>query len=309
MIMIAIVGSIIVSAEYSYSQAPKLPPTNLGITNMQDGNPPPGSGFVLQQFIQLYQTHRYKDDQGNIVDQPKISSMLSMTQLIYNSKQNVLGGTLGFNTLIPTVKISAAGSAESLPAINPGALGDIIIGTSVQWSAKHLFQLRYSSRFEADITLPTGAYDAKYQINPGSHLVTISPYYAFTLTPSDYFAISMRHIFTYNFNDIGTEIKRGAFYNANYAFEYALSKNLRLELAGYYLFQLLQDSNNGNSHYYQDRLNITSTKERTFGYGPGFSFATSSGLFMELKSMWETKSRNRPEGVRTTLTLSYKLDK
>ena len=82
---------MLISAQYGYSQDPQLPPTNLGLSNMQDGNPPPGSGFVLQQFMQVYQTHRFKDAESKTIDAPKISSLLSMTQLIYSSKQKVEG--------------------------------------------------------------------------------------------------------------------------------------------------------------------------------------------------------------------------
>ncbi|MET3981865.1 hypothetical protein ABIB62_004481 [Mucilaginibacter sp. UYP25] len=232
-----------------------------------------------------------------------------MTQIIYTTKQVVTDGLLGFTFLVTNVKISASGTTGSLPAVNPGLLGDIIVGSSVQWSDRHIFNMNYSSRFETDLTLPTGAFDRKYQINSGSHLVTITSYYAFTLSPSARFAISMRHMVSYNFKDIDTDTRRGASYNANYAFEFELAKNLRLELAGYYIFQLFQDSKNGDSHYYQDRYGILTTKERAFAYGPGFSYVTPKGLLIELKSMWETASRNRPEGVRSALLMAYKLYK
>ena len=41
--------------------------------------------------------------------------------------------------------------------------------------------------------------------------------------------------------------------------------------------------------------------------GPGLSFITASGLFLELKSALESAARNRPEGVWTTFRLIYRL--
>lgn len=291
------------------AQDPKLPPTNLGIINMQDGNPPPLTGWVLQQFVQSYQSGSTRNAYGESISGPKMSSLLSMTQLIYVSKIKVLGGNLDFTALLPVIRISANGNGGNVPSINSGSFGDIITGSAIQWFNKQLFGMRFSHRLEADVVLPTGSFNERYDINPSAHLYSTVLHYAFTLFLTDKAAISMRHMLTYNFNEIGTQVKPGMFYNFNYALEYPVAKRLRAEVAGYYLTQINQDSYNGNDNYYQQTFGIPDTRERVLAVGPGLSYITPSGLFIELKGMQETAAKNRTQGFRTALSLSYMLDK
>ena len=299
--------SLIVLTDFVAAQAPMLPPTNLGLSNMLDGIPP-GTGWYVQQFIQNYQTITNRGFNGADVGGEKINSLLSLSQLIYLTKTKVAGGYLGFTVLIPVVRLSANGSGPA-PTLNPNPLGDIIAGSVIQWFNKRLFDMNFSHRVELDLIPPVGAYQSAYMVNPGSHLFTITSNYAFTIFPTKNFSVSMRHHLNYFFDEIGTQAKPGLSYNFNYSLEYTLVSSLRAEVAGYYLKQLVQDSNNGDYHYYQDNFDIPDTREQVFAYGAGFSYVTPTGLFLELKGMQETAARNRPEGFRTTLVLSYKLDK
>jgi len=73
---------------------------------------------------------------------------------------------------------------------------------------------------------------------------------------------------TYNFNEIGANVKAGAFYNANYSLEYEILPRFRAEIAGYYLKQFEQDNEGGNNSFYQDNYAIMDTRERVFAIGP-----------------------------------------
>jgi len=288
------------------AQDPKLPPTNLGLSNMQDGKPP-GTGWFFQQYIQSYQTQSNRGPEGNDIGGAKINSILSLSQLIWISKIKVAGGNLGFTVLVPLISLSATGGSGAAPSINPSPWGDIIGGPFIQWFKRHLFGMPLDHRLETDVVAPTGAYEQAYAVNPGSHLYSIIPHYTFTVFPANKFSISMRHMLTYNFNQIGTPAKPGAFYNFNYSFEYAVISSFRVEATGYYLTQFVQDSYHGDDHYYQQVYNIPDTRERVFAYGPGVGYVTPTGLFIELKGMWETAVRNRSEGFRGTLVLAYAL--
>ncbi|MEN0052399.1 MAG: transporter [Mucilaginibacter sp.] len=292
-----------------YAQDPKLPATNLGMINMQDGNPAPGSGWIFREFVQSYQSGSTRDGLGKPMPAPTISSLLSISQLIYQSDVKIADGYLGYTFLVPLVKISAANSSGEIPAVNPGYVGDMTAGVSVQWYNKKLFGLRFSHRLEADLGLPTGDYNTRYAINPSSHLYNTTLHYTFTMFLTDKFAISMRHHLTYNFNEIGTSIKPGMFYNFNYSLEYPISERVRAEIAGYYLTQINQDTYSGNSNYYQHTFGIADTRERIFAIGPGMSYQSPSGLFMELKGLQETAAKNRTQGFRLALGLAYLLDK
>jgi hypothetical protein len=293
----------------AWAQDPHLPPTNLSITNMQDGNAP-GPGWYYMQFVQAYQSNNFKNGTGQTVaDAPQINSILAMQQLIFISKAKFLGGNLGYTTIVPLVKLSATGNNGVMPTINPNPLGDIITGPLIQWSNKKLWGMDYSHRLELDLGIPTGSYQQGYDVNPGAHIWRIFPHYTFTLSPTKKLSFSMRHHLTYYFDEIGTRAKPGITYNFNYSAEYTIVPGLTLEIAGYYLNQLQQDSYNGNNHYYQDTYHISNTKERVFAYGPGIGYVTPTGLFIELKGMQETSAINRSQGFRTTLAVAYKLDK
>jgi hypothetical protein len=97
-IAIALVLSLL--SQSARAQYPKLPPTNLGLSNMQDGKPP-GTGWFFQQYIQSYQTQSNRGPEGNDAGGAKINSILSLSQLIWISKIKVAGGNLGFTVFPP----------------------------------------------------------------------------------------------------------------------------------------------------------------------------------------------------------------
>ncbi|WP_158800455.1 transporter [Pedobacter sp. L105] len=277
------------------------------MSNLQDGRPP-GTGLYFQQFVQSYTANQAADAEGNkLAASGKLSTLLSLSQLIYISPLKVAGGNFGWTVLVPLVKITAYDPAGLPVGANPNSLGDIVTGPFVQWFSRKIAGIPLDHRFELDVTLPTGGWENKYAINPGAHGYSISPHYTLTLSPTKHFSISMRQYLNYNFEQIGTDVKAGAFYNANYSLEYELLTRFRVEFAGYFLRQFAQDSKGGDSQYYQNSYGLPDTRERVFALGPGLGYVTSTGLFLEVKNMWETAVRNRTQGYRTTLVLAYKL--
>ncbi|MCW3090843.1 MAG: hypothetical protein JWP81_1912 [Ferruginibacter sp.] len=311
MIKRMIIGCVFAVAlcPYAHAQDPKLPPANLGLSNMQDGRPP-GTGLYFQQFIQLYSANQSYDGSGNKLSASgTVNSMLSLTQLIYISKTKLAGGNLGWTVLVPLVKITAYDPAGVPVAANPNPMGDIITGPFIQWFNRKLVGMPLDHRFELDVVVPAGAWQSAYTINPSAHFYSVTPHYTFTLSPAKRFSLSTRQNLTYNFDKIGTDEKAGSFYNANYSLEYEVLPRFRAELAGYYLKQLAQDSKGGNSYFYQDTFGLTDTRERVLAIGPGLGYVTPTGLFIEVKNMWETAAQNRTQGYRATLVLAYKLAK
>ena len=237
-----------------------------------------------------------------------------MNQFVHVYKHKILGGHLGADVLLPVVAISGSGSVgppsgpanRSAPvSTNPAVLGDLVVGPFLQWFDTKLLGRPFFQRLELDFILPTGQYDKKYLINPGSNLWTIEPYYAFTwfLTPE--FSTSWRIHYTYNtknddpFAPPGvTSVKPGQAIHFNYSFEYEFFKNFRGAVAGYYLKQLSDDEVNGNSQ--------ADSKEQVFAVGPAISWAASPNFFLGLKTQWESSAENRPEGNRTTFRMTYK---
>lgn len=284
-----------------YGQDPVLPPTNLGLTNIYDGfaGKP---GFVYVNYTQAYGTHQINDASGNDLHTDlKINSLLSLHQIIYLTSVKLLGGNLGFTVVVPIVNINATSESQQSPNVNPSMIGDILQGTSIQWSGKKLFGKAFSHRVEFDISFPTGSYHQKYAINPSSHLYNFGVYHAFTLFLTDKVTVSSRNQFNYNSKILGKLDKPGAFYNGNYAVEFEVIKNLHLQAAAYYLSQLNEDSYDGDPNYYKTHYQIVNTKQSVLGYGPGVAYFGKGGLLIEGKMFFETGARNTTQGIRPTL--------
>jgi hypothetical protein len=291
----------------SRGQDPILPPTNLGITNLQDGNAP-ATGWYYMQYVQLYQTRESKNDLGSErASAPNVNSILAMQQIVHISYKNLFGGKLGFTVIAPIVGFTVTNNEFAGLITNPNPVGDVVVGPLIQWFNKKIFKMELNHRLEVDLGIPIGAYSYKYDINPGSNLYRLSAHHTFTLSPAENLSFSMRNHLNYFFRYRDSAVRSGMSYNFNYSAEYELFKNTYLEIAGYYLYQFEQDSNNGDHRYFQENFGISDTRERVFAVGTGFGHVTSSGLFIEVKALKESGAQNRVEGIRATLVLTYKI--
>lgn len=292
---------------HMHAQAPTLPPTNLGLANVFDGiaGKP---GFLYQGYVQAFQTRGIYDQYGNkAATDLKINSLVTLHQFIYLSKIKALGGNLGFTVIVPVAQVSASSINTGAPAANPKVWGDIITGVAVQWSDRKLFGKDFSHRTELDVSIPTGAFNDAYAINPSAHLYSFGMYHAFTLLLNKQLSVSARNQFNYNTRIIGSKAQPGAFYNGNYSVDYTILPGLKVEAAAYYLHQFNQDRYDGHSNYYATQYGITDTRERVLGYGPGVAYFLPGGGLMELKVFSETAAKNRPAGWRPTLRVAIPL--
>ena len=283
------------------------PPLNLGLTDILDA--PPGPGTYFTEYIQAYQSDTLKDKDGNdIPGDPEIATVLSMNQLVHVYPHKILGGHIGADVLLPIVAISTSGqlpTGELPPApafvpfnANPAVLGDLIVGPFLQWFDTKLLGRPFLQRFELDFVLPTGQYDKKYVANPGSNLWTIEPHYAFVWFLTPQLSTSWRLMYDYSTENDDTKVKPGQVFHLNYSVEYELFKNFRGAVTGYYLTQITEDETNG--------VKGNGTKEQVFAIGPAVFWGASPNFFLGLKTQWESSAENRPEGNRTTFRLTYK---
>ena len=293
-----------ISISYVYAQDPVLPPCNLGLVNIYDGvaGKP---GFVYQGYAQLYETNRIYNAKGdNTGTSLKVNSLLSLHQFIYLSPVKVLGGNLGFTVLVPLVKITATNTSGPAPLVNPGALGDIVQGTAIQWNDKKIFGKSFWHRLEADVTIPVGSYNSNYTINASSHLWAFGVYHAFTLFLNKNVTANARNQFNYNFRIIDGLDKPGAYYNGNYSIDVSLLKNLKLEVCAYYLAQINEDSYDNDHNYYQATYQLHTTKQQILGFGPGLAYFLPGGILFEGKVFFETAAKNTTQGTRPTLRIA-----
>ncbi|GAB4364497.1 MAG: transporter [Deltaproteobacteria bacterium] len=304
-----LVAGLVASPASAFDQ----PLVNFGLTDVLDGAVP-GPGTYFFEYIQIYQSDEFKDQDGNdIPGSPRNGFVLAMNQLAHISQISFLGGNLGVDFLLPIGSLTAGGTfGPGGPPItaNPGPVGDLIVGPFLQWFPHKLLGRPFLHRFELDIFLPTGHYDKKYTINPGANIWTIEPYYAFSWFLTPQLSTSWRLHYTYNTKNDDpwevlqaapfniTEVKPGQLFHCNYSLEYEVVKNLRLAVSGYYLKQLTDTQFNGND--------VSGRKEQVFAIGPAIHWVTKSGFVLALKTAFESSVENRPQGNRTTFRMIYK---
>jgi hypothetical protein len=277
-----------------------LPPINLGDTSFQDGIANPG--WLLEETINYYNAAQFNDPQGGrIPGSNKLTTISAVTHLAYVSKYRVLDGYLGAEVLLPLVDADLNTSFQ--PHTRVRGVGDLIVSPVIlQWNDRKLLNMPYFHRFNVVLIFPTGQYDAKRAVNAGNNIVSLNPYYAFTIVPTDKLEISARLHYLWNSeNDkpyaaLGANsVQPGQAFHANVAASYEIIRNLRIGINGYALQQFTDDKMNNRS--------LTDSEERVFGVGPGLVFNTDK-LWIYLNSYFETGAENRPEGIKITLRIS-----
>jgi len=303
-ILIAVTSLLAVVLTSLGASAFNLPPMNLGFTTFADGGVPPGPqpGFSLSEYVNWFRATTFRDDQGDkLPGRNRASVLVNLHQLSALSpfKEPLTGGLLGGDILIPLVVgnlDTTIGPPGGLRA-NTAGLGDLIFGPQIQWNEHKLFGMPYLHRFEVSVSAPTGEFDQRFALNPGSNLWSIEPYYTQTLwlLPLDV-EISLRHHWLYSTENNATKIKPGHAYHVNYAASYGLTRSLRVGVNGYYLQQLTNDAQRGRD--------IENSKERAFSLGPGIVYIAPAIVFV-VNYFAEFGVENRARGFRFNARLLY----
>ncbi len=313
------------------AEAFNQPIYNLGLTNAMDGAIP-GPGLYAMSYGQFYFGNNIEvngdipEPLSSILHDTEITSLAALWQIAYISKLKLFGAYLGWNIVIPVVVINSEGPInnfiQTIPGHpsdftqieNTGGIGDIITGPVIQWSNKKLFGKPFFHRIELDVIVPSGKYSDNYLINPGSNIVTINPYYAFTWFPMKKIDFSMRIHYAWNSKNNDpyvplygpdASLKPGQNFHFNYTLQYNPYKSLWGGVAGYAMWQLTEDTLTNSVLAGSPLENALVQKERVFGVGPIFSLTPLKNLLISWASAWEVGAENRAQGFRTTFKVLY----
>jgi hypothetical protein len=297
--VIAGIGLLICAGLVEAADIP-LPPVNLGDTSFEDGIAFPG--WLAEETIGYYHAGQLNDHQGDKTPgSNKLTSVSATTHIAYISNLRLLDGFYGAEILLPLADVDLDTSFG--PKDRERGVGDLIVSPFIlQWTDHKLFGMPYFHRFVFSVTLPTGKYDHNRPVNIGSNMVSINPYYAFTIMPTKEIELSARLHYLWNsenddpFVGLGAgTVQPGQAFHANYAASYEVVKGVRLGINGYALQQLTEDKVDGR--------NQANSEERVFGIGPGIKWS-GNGLSLYLNSYFETGAKNRPEGTKVVFRLS-----
>jgi hypothetical protein len=292
-----LVGTIAASPMRAQVQ---LPGVNLGDTNFEDGFA--GPGFLLEEFPDVYISGTLKDSNGATVPGSNTTTtILTTSHFVYVSNKRLFGAWIAGELLFPMADVQIK-RAQGVDATERGFADPIVGPIALQWAPRKIGSGVFVGRAEFALTIPVGKYSDQRPVNIGNHFVLINPLYAVTYEWKRKFEVSARLHYLWNsvntdpFVDFGIKSTQpGQAFHMNYATSYAVLKDFRVGLNGYWLQQLTDDQINGQ--------NVPNSKERTIGLGPGVRFGGDS-LFFSVNGYIETDVRNRPAGTRVTFRIS-----
>jgi hypothetical protein len=289
-----------------------LPSVNLGFTSFLDGAPPAGPGWYVQQYLQYYNNGQLKDADGGDIRLPTpggglakahVDAAISLTQLVYQSDQPVLlGGKWGMNLMLPVVGLDLHPDDNLALSASGANLGDLLVGPYLQWDpVMGKNGPKFVQRIELQMLLPTGSYNSKHAINPGSNVFSFNPYWAATAFLAPKWTLSWRLHYLWNAENTdpyaplgANDTQAGQAFHINFASAYEVMPNrLRLGINGYYLKQFTDNKLNGHE--------LSDTKEQVLGIGPGLVYHFSKHDHLFANVYWETAAENRTEGSRVNL--------
>ncbi|WP_434665206.1 transporter [Paraburkholderia sp. A3BS-1L] len=283
-----------------------LPNVNLGFTSFLDGAPPAGPGWYATQYLEYYTADRLNENAGNKVALPKqnVDIFAGLTQLVYQSPFKIAGAHPGVDVILPWVASAHTDDGMGDVALNARTgFGDLLVGPFIQFDpVVGPDGPRFAHRFELQIIVPTGAYDAGKAINPGSGFWSIDPYWAATVWINPKWTVSWRLHYLWNatnnrpyqgLGDGAASSQAGQALHANIATEYEVMPGFRIGLNGYWLRQITDMKVNGQ--------NVQGQREAVWAIGPGAMYSFSRQDHLMFNAYFEADARNRPEGTRLVL--------
>jgi len=274
------------------------PPANLSATTFMDGGAPPGLYYINYEIFA--DGAKAVDKDGNtITGGARVNALSQLHQFYCLTNWTVLGGTLGFDVLLPIVAVTAQGSLFGVVPVtaNTAGFGDLLVGPALQWDKETLLGRPVFQRVESDVTMPTGKYDSTKLANPGSNLWNVDTYYSFVWLFADKWETSERLWYGFNSENPATEVKPGQRAYVDYAVSREVLPRFRFGAAGYVFRQTTDDKIAG--------VRQPDSRERVVSAGPGLVYQGRALTFM-LSHPIEFLGENRFVGSRTTLELIYR---
>jgi len=289
--------------------------------------PPPG--FYIKDYNYFYTANKLKDNSGNTVtlansgqELNRLNVYANVPRLIWITPLNILGGFYGMHLFVPVfyenIKLDAltpGGPAEI--SEGRGGVGNLIFSPFIwSWHAKSGLLHMITA---LDIYIPTGPYNKNRILNAGfGNFWTFEPVFAITGFLPQLPALSASIKLMYDFNTpnndfvvgpgtaakigspgltgLQTHLTPGQEFHFDYSIEYALTKDFRVGITGYFYQQTTDDSTGFGE--------VKNDKGRVFAIGPGVWY-TYKKWFAEMHVDFETAVRNRPQGITGVLSITH----
>ena len=288
--------------------------------------PPPG--FYLKWYNYYNTSTKLKDNKGRTLklerdgqELDRLSVYGTIPRFIWISNQKILGGFYGQHLFVPLLKVDL--KVDALTPGGPVELSDRktgiydLIYSPFIWSWHSENGLLHTVG-ALDIFIPVGRHNKRDLVNIGKNFWTFEPVFAITgfLPQNKNLSASIKLMYDFNTknNDfiigpataakignpaltgLETNLTPGQEFHIDYSVEYALTKDLRTGLTGYFYQQVTDDKT--------DLGTVKNDKGRVFAIGPGIWY-NHQRWFFDLHAAFETGARNRPQGVTGLFNITY----
>jgi hypothetical protein len=226
------------------------------------------------------------------------------------SNLKVGAGSLGLDVIVPWVASANVDDGLGNTQLRGRTgIGDLLIGPLIQFDPiMGANGPLFVHRLEFQILAPTGDYDRYAAVQPGANFWSFDPYWAGTvfITPEWTASARIHYLWNGKNDNPNASLQRelpgvtiassqaGQAFHMNFATEYAVTKELRIGLNGYYLQQTTDTEVN-------DGITLPNRKERVAAIGPGFVYSWGPEHTFFFNAYQEFGAENRPEGERFTV--------
>lgn len=168
------------------------PAVNLSDTSFLDA--PAGPGSIAEQIGDAAHDGRITDSAGNTVPASgAVNSISGLTHVAWLSHRQLFGGWYGMEIVLSAAHVNAGVPGEA------GGLGSTTVAPFIlQWPEHRVFGMAIDQRITADFDLPTGQHSRASDVNIGTNVFTVHPYYCITVFPEKRVETSWRVHYLWN---------------------------------------------------------------------------------------------------------------
>jgi len=261
--------------------------------------PPPG--FYLRDYNAAYYADTRRDAHGNEISALDAKAFIyaNVPRFIWITGQQILGGYLGFDALLPLGYTHLDIKANGGPTvIDHGTFGLGDLFGEVTWS-KHIARFDFGLGY--GIYAPTGDSSGKPPQVPSTraglgywtHMLTAGA--TWYIDADKKWALSVLNRYEINQYKDDSGVTPGQAYTLEWGLGRALSPTLDVGVVGYYQQKVTEDSGSGAS----------SQRDRVAAIGPEVSaFFPSINLGVSLRYAYEFMAESRSKGQTFELTVT-----
>lgn len=251
----------------------------------------------LYNYTLYYRADTLKDSNGHTSAVPVGADIFVNALRMDHGWERTWGNThlaSGFVLPVADISLRIAGQKSTTTAVGNLSFKPLIIGTHND--SRTFFQ----QIAPLDFDVPNGSYRADRLANAAVHYYSWQPNYGWTWIPDPAFEIGGTISAAVNSRNRETDYHSGWTMHYEQLVAYSISDKVQIGLQGFYFKQMSDDRMDGETYLDGNRV-------RGAAWGPQLRYTFTPGTAAVVKYQREIASRNRTEGERLWLQVTFPL--